>query len=517
MTKARGEKMSDIPSKPFDLERSNPELNNLIQMPHTGRLTRESHSTLQQLPELRALLKQAPSNPERNFDGPISKAMWQKVSALKSSYPDTFNWGVYDQIYNRFAHNQPRGGVVFKTTFKLVNFHATCTKCYYSFEIDAYGRGCIHECQYCYAKVQLTSHGFWNRPMPFPVDLAEVRKIFHTVFETNKPNKWRSVMLKRIPLRIGSMSDSFMWMDNKYRITYELLKILNYYKYPYIIFTRSDLVAHDDYLNILDKKLASVQMSIVGNNEHLTRLLEPGAPSVKRRLAALKKLNEAGLWTTVRINPMFPIYPDGYLSNPDSVIKRFGSLEAAPKFDLFDWSMLDQLKEAQVPSFLAGFVRLSMSAINNIQKATGIDFKTFFSPDQLATKGDKRYSDSEIRAYYVKLKEEASKRGIRFSTCYIGNGEKDYYQYQDLWDNKTDCCDARGNIPQFKTSSQMVPWSERIKHAPCKQDALKAQDMTQKLETKFSKIHSEQIQHELSFRKSVGLDPNIENTDTVVT
>ena len=33
------------------------------------------------------------------------------------------------------------------------------------------------------------------------------------------------------------MSDAFMWMDKKYRVTLELLKILRFYHYPYLIFT----------------------------------------------------------------------------------------------------------------------------------------------------------------------------------------------------------------------------------------------------------------------------------------
>lgn len=410
----------------------------------------------------------------RIFNGPVSADMWKKVKSLNSSYPDTFDWSIYDQIYNRFGENQPRGSVVFKTTFKLLNYHTSCSQCFYAFELDSYGRGCVHNCVFCYAKDQLSSHGFWNRPFPFPVDLSEVRKIMHTVFETDKPNKWREVMGKRTPLRIGSMSDSFMGMDKKYGVTKELIKILNYYKYPHIVFTRSDLAADDSYMEIYDRDLISIQYSISGNNEHYTRLIEPGAPSYKRRLAALKKLNEAGFWTTVRLNPFFPMFPDGYFTDEQSVIERFGSKEKAPKFDYFDWSMFDELSEAKVPSVLAGVVRLSSKAINNMSAATNLDIRSFFKPENLVGSGDKRYSDSEIRYYYLQLAKAAQKRGIRFNTCYIGNGEKDYYQYQSLWDNKKDCCDAVGNVKGFKNTSQSIDWEERIRHAACKTTARKA-------------------------------------------
>ena len=418
--------------------------------------------------------------------GPIELEMRSKLSKLTGTkYPDDFDWSVYDKINAKFE-TPPRGSVVFNTTFKLVNHHSSCNKCHYAFEIDSYGRGCFHECTYCYAKDQLTAHGFWNRPQPFPVNLAEVRKVFYTVFETNKKSKWRDVMEKRTPLRIGSMSDSFMYMDVRYGVTKELLKILNFYKYPYVIFTRSDLVAHDDYMSLLDKDLAAVQFSISGNNRILTKLMEPGAPSYKRRLKALKKLSDEGIWTTVRINPLFPRYPDGYYSDKQSVIERFGSEEAIPCFDLWDENFIPELAEAGAPSILAGFVRLSGKAINNMSKATNTDLRSFFRPDLLATKGDKRFSDKEIGHYYAKILKQCRQENVRFSTCYIGNGIKDYGQYQDLWANKKDCCDVVGNVKSFTTTSQKVPWEIREKQAPCKASAQKSRAEEKAFDEAFS-------------------------------
>lgn len=419
--------------------------------------------------------------------GPIEQKMRLTLSKLKDSkYPDTFDWGMYDKIAARYGDNQPRGSVVFNQTLKLVNYHTSCSKCHHAFELDTYGRGCIHNCVYCYAKDTLTLHGYWNRPMPFPVNMAEIRKHFYTVFETNKPSKWRQLLEKRVPLRIGSMSDSFMWMDRKYKVTQELLKILSFYNYPYIVFTRSDLVATDEYVKLIRPDLASIQMSISGGNEHLTQLIEPGAPSVKRRLKALEQLADAGLWTTVRINPLFPMFPDGYFTDQESIRKRFGTRENCPTFELFDWGFVQQLKEAKVPSLLAGFVRLSSQAINNMTRETGIDFKSFFKPELLKGHGDKRYSDSEIAFYYKMLQAETQKAGIRFNTCYIGNGEKDYYQYQHLWDNGKDCCDAIGNVASFKTTSQTVSWDERLKHASCKETAEKSMKQEKIMEEEFA-------------------------------
>lgn len=433
------------------------------------------------------LLQPISPTPSLKISGPIETKMRKCIAGLKGTqYKDSFDWGIYDQIANKFGEKPPRGGTVFNTTFKLVNFHTSCSKCHYAFELDTYGRGCIHNCVFCYANDQLSHHGYWNRPHPFPVDLSEIRKVFYTVFETEKPSKWREVMEKRVPLRLGSMSDSFMWMDRKYGVTLELLKILKFYRYPYVVFTRSDLVAQDEYLKLIDPSIASVQFSISGGNEQLTRVIEPGAPSVAKRMKALRTLSDHGIWTAVRLNPFFPMHPDGYHTNPASIQTRFGSHMNVPKFELFDWSFLDQVKDANVKSVLAGVVRLSGWAVNNMTKVTGLDFRSFFDPSEFTKPGPKRYSDSEIRYYYQKLFTECAKRSLRFTTCYIGNGEKDYYQYQSLWTNKKDCCDIVGNVKSFKTTSQTVPWEQRIKHTSSKEVAEKAKAQEEVMEQEFN-------------------------------
>ncbi|MCS6837340.1 MAG: hypothetical protein NZ480_00700, partial [Bdellovibrionaceae bacterium] len=128
---------------------------------------------------------------------------------------------------------------------------------------------------------------------------------------------------------------------------------------------------------------------------------------------------------------------------------------------------LDAALESRTPTILAGFVRLSRRAINNIKRATGIPFDLFFDPEVMACRGDKHFSDKEIAMYYRRLYRECHRRGLRFTTCYIGNGIKDYFQYQQLWSNPQDCCDVVTQLNSFQITAQSVPWTERAKHAPC--------------------------------------------------
>src|SRR5687767_12813658 len=89
------------------------------------------------------------SNPK--FKGPLSESMWLRAHKIPSAYPDTFDYGIYDRLFERFGDKQPRGSVVFKGTMKLLEAQ-DCQKCFHRFEIDTYGRGCVHNCSYCYAK-----------------------------------------------------------------------------------------------------------------------------------------------------------------------------------------------------------------------------------------------------------------------------------------------------------------------------------------------------------------------------
>lgn len=397
--------------------------------------------------------------PVEDIPTPRSDRIFQKAAKLSmlSNYKSSFDFNTYRDLELRFGLEQPRGGITFNTTFKLANSHSTCQQCLYAFELDTYGRGCVHDCVYCYAKEQLTSHGYWNRPFPMPIDVTDLWNTFYTVFETDRPNKWRKILEKRIPIRIGSMSDSFMFMDKKYKVTQEVLRLLKYYNYPYIIFTRSDLIAFDEYINLLDENLCSVQMSIASTNDKMNKLIEPSTPSAKRRLKALEKLSRAGFWTTVRLNPFFPIHPDGYFSDPD--FDRENSLEP---FEFSSFEMVDEIAAHGVPAILAGFVRLSPFALNKIEKATGRNLREFFkSPSRKSVK-DFHYSDEEIRAYYERIHAKCKQNAVQFTTCYIGNGENHFWKDQDLWDNKKDCCNAKERVNKFGSSSREIPWKDRL-------------------------------------------------------
>jgi len=70
------------------------------------------------------------------------------------------------------------------------------------------------------------------------------------------------------------------------------------------IVTKSDLVTRD--IDLLVAMKAAVAVTVTTLDESLSRRLEPGAPSPKRRLFALNELSRAGIPLSARIDPIIP-------------------------------------------------------------------------------------------------------------------------------------------------------------------------------------------------------------------
>jgi DNA repair photolyase len=171
-------------------------------------------------------------------------------------------------------------------------------------------------------------------------------------------------------------------------------------------------------------------------------------------LQALQKLAEHGLWTTVRINPLFPIYPDGYYTDP-----HFDHSQPITPFNFFSWDMIEAIAQHHVPTVLVGMARLYRPNLHFMRKALGYDVRTHFADDVRIERASLHFSTAETAYYYTKIKQLCDQYGVRFSTCYIGNDPTgdSFYRYQPLWSNRADCCDAVGNVPACQTTCASLP------------------------------------------------------------
>lgn len=210
--------------------------------------------------------------------------------------------------------------------FRILDSELHIAFCPMNFVADVY-MGCPHACWYCYApsyaerrKFESSFQKFRNFRRRFKSHL-DFEKIESAIEEgkvkgtcAGKQELYVSAAIKqRHPLRIGSVSDPFgLPLESQFEDTYRVLEILISNKYPFVVCTKSPLVATPRYINLLKSANgnAGVQISLISLNENLLSYLEsrPGGttPSAESRLAALKKLSEEGIFTTCRIQPMIP-------------------------------------------------------------------------------------------------------------------------------------------------------------------------------------------------------------------
>lgn len=170
------------------------------------------------------------------------------------------------------------------------------TKCHYPTRLDTYGCGCQHDCSYCYAKSLLDFRKNWHPDNPSVADLGKIKN------EIKKLDR-------SVPVRLGGMTDCFQPMEKLHRVTYKTIRMLNKAAQPYLIVTKSHFVADDEYLCILDKNLAHVQITVTTLDDDLCRTYEKASPPSKR-IEAIKKLQENGIDVALRLSPFIPEYMD---------------------------------------------------------------------------------------------------------------------------------------------------------------------------------------------------------------
>ena len=105
------------------------------------------------------------------------------------------------------------------------------------------------------------------------------------------------------------MTDCFQPIETTHKVAYETIKYLNQKSVPYLIVTKSDLVATDEYMNILDKDLAHIQITVTTTDDDLSMSYEKAVvPS--RRIKAIEKLQENGFDIALRLSPYIPEFVD---------------------------------------------------------------------------------------------------------------------------------------------------------------------------------------------------------------
>ena len=172
--------------------------------------------------------------------------------------------------------------------------------------INAY-RGCSHACTYCFARPTHDYLGLdigegFERQIVVKVNAVErLRAELH-------PGRWSGE-----PIAMGTNTDPYQRADGRYRLTRGIVEVLAERRNPFSILTKSTLVLRD--LDVLAEAArrtdVGVAFSIGTLDEAVWRATEPGTPHPRLRVAAITRLRDAGVRTSVLVAPVLPGLSDG--------------------------------------------------------------------------------------------------------------------------------------------------------------------------------------------------------------
>jgi DNA repair photolyase len=184
--------------------------------------------------------------------------------------------------------------------------------------VNAY-RGCEHGCIYCFARPTHAYHDL-SPGLDFETKLFAKPDAAALLRETLARPKYRPR-----PIAMGTNTDPYQPIEQRYRITRQVLELCLEARHPVTITTKSDRVLRDlDLLVELARlNLVAVAVSVTTLDPKLSGKLEPRASAPAKRLAALGKLAAARVPAHCSVAPVIPAITDEFM---EGIVARAAGL-----------------------------------------------------------------------------------------------------------------------------------------------------------------------------------------------
>lgn len=184
---------------------------------------------------------------------------------------------------------------------RVINEVPAASRMPFRHTINAY-RGCSHACVYCFAR---PTHDYLGLDTGIGFDsqiVVKVNAVEQLAAELRAP-RWRGEHIA-----MGTNTDPYQRAEGKYHLTRGIIGALAQAANPFSILTKSTLVLRD--LDVLvaaaERTHVRVDLSIGSLDADVWKATEPGAPHPRRRVAAVARLNEAGIACGVLLAPIQP-------------------------------------------------------------------------------------------------------------------------------------------------------------------------------------------------------------------
>lgn len=277
-----------------------------------------------------------------------------------------------------------------------------CT-CPAKYSLNPY-TGCGHGCIYCYATY-----------IPNFFEPRRKRKLKERVRGDLEYLEENSI------ISLSNSSDPYTPMDEEHEDTRECLKLFKEHNFRILMVTKSDLILRD--IDLLRELKSAVTFTITTLKKEVHGKLEPNAPSPMKRIEAIRKLEEAGIPTGLRLDPIFPEITVGEIEKivrkaANAGVRHVVTSTFKPRRD--GWNRFKKI----------------------FPKVSGKLKSLYFESGERID--NSWYLPEKIRERLVeKVNDECTKQGIDFATCREGFLEM----------GTSDSCDGSHLIRNFKDNS----------------------------------------------------------------
>jgi DNA repair photolyase len=235
---------------------------------------------------------------------------WQLADEPNRAAPDRL-FAADDLVERHVGRGEFRGMEFLHVNARsIINEVPKASRVPFRHTINVY-RGCSHGCTYCFARptheyLGLNTGEDFERRIVVKVNAVELLRMELSA------RRWAGHHIA-----MGTNTDPYQRCEGKYHLTQGVIRVLAEAGNPFSILTKSTLILRDlDILADAARRTdVGVNLSIGTLDDDVWRLTEPGTPPPRRRLEAVRRLNEAGVACGVLVAPIIP----GLSDRPEQV------------------------------------------------------------------------------------------------------------------------------------------------------------------------------------------------------